>query len=191
LPQSKIELKEETEDALALGNSARDAKPPRYEDAERAYKLAAKLSPKDPRPHIGLGNMYYDQKRYAEAAEHYKEALSLQQQQRKEEAIVGAIVGAIIGIGRGMTEDANLHAYTGYSLIRQKKWDEAEVELKKATIVSNAQFYALLGYAQFEQQKYDKAVFSYAEAVMIEPQNETYKGLLEEARRKQNAPSSK
>jgi len=33
------------EDAIALGNSARDSNPPRYEDAERAYKLAAKLEP--------------------------------------------------------------------------------------------------------------------------------------------------
>lgn len=57
------------EEALALGNSARDDKPPRYQDAERLYRLAAKLDPKDRRPHIGLGNVFYDQKHYAEAAE--------------------------------------------------------------------------------------------------------------------------
>src|ERR1051325_5751136 len=37
---------DKTEDALFLGNAARDATPPRYEEAERAYKLATKLSPR-------------------------------------------------------------------------------------------------------------------------------------------------
>ena len=44
------ELSDAVEDALELGNSARDAEPPRYEDAEKAYRLAAKLDYHDPRP---------------------------------------------------------------------------------------------------------------------------------------------
>jgi tetratricopeptide (TPR) repeat protein len=193
--QSKAELREETEDALALGNSARDAKPPRYEDAERAYKLAAKLSPKDPRPHVGLGNIYYDQKRYAEAAEHYRTALRLPQV-----AVIGALIGGLVGGGKGAVVGAAiganvpggyayLHAYTGESLLRQQKWAEAEIELKQAIArpPDNAQFYALLGYAQFEQKKYSEAVASYEKAVQLEPQNAVYKGLWESARREQKA----
>ena len=42
------DMSDEVEDALALGNSARDAEPPRYQDAEKAYRLAAKLNDKDP-----------------------------------------------------------------------------------------------------------------------------------------------
>src|SRR6266850_547731 len=68
------EMADEVEDALALGNSARDAEPPRYQDAERAYRLASKLDDKDPRPYLGLANLWYDQKNYQLAAEMYREA---------------------------------------------------------------------------------------------------------------------
>jgi len=59
--------------ALSLGDEQRAANPPRYADAEKAYTLAASLS-KDARPYVGLGNLYYDQKKYAEAEAAYRRA---------------------------------------------------------------------------------------------------------------------
>ena len=57
------------EDALSLADDARQAE--RYESAERGYLLAAKLAPTDPRPYLGLGHTYYNQKKYAEAEKAY------------------------------------------------------------------------------------------------------------------------
>src|SRR6185369_12958284 len=68
---------DELEDALALGNALRDRKPPDFQSAEKAYRLGIKLDPEDPRPYAGLGNILYDQKRYSEASDAYREALRL------------------------------------------------------------------------------------------------------------------
>ncbi len=73
---------EGVEEAIEQGNNARDQKPPDYEEAERAYKAAAKLAPNDERPFIGLGNIYYDQKRDEEAIAAYRKALELQPKNR-------------------------------------------------------------------------------------------------------------
>ena len=48
------------EDAMSLADDARQAG--RNEAAERGYQLASKLMPSDPRPYLGLGHIYYDQK---------------------------------------------------------------------------------------------------------------------------------
>ena len=71
------ELRSAVDEAIALGNSARDGKPPRYQDAERAYRLAARLDPKDPRPYMGLGNIFYDQGQLSKAAHAYRQAVVL------------------------------------------------------------------------------------------------------------------
>jgi tetratricopeptide (TPR) repeat protein len=77
------------EDALFLGNSARDSDPPRLEEAERAYRLALKLDRDDPRPHVGLANIYYDRKQFEKAAAEYRAALNVQDS-NKEKAEVAA-----------------------------------------------------------------------------------------------------
>src|SRR5262245_49592868 len=63
------------EDALSLADDARSAG--RDEAAERGYLLAAKLVPSDPRPYLGLGYVYYNQKRYPEAEKAYARAAAL------------------------------------------------------------------------------------------------------------------
>ncbi len=79
------------EAALEHGNSARDSKPPDFAEAERAYKLAANLAPEDERPFIGLGNIYYDQKRDEEAITAYRKALELQPKNRSVFEAIGDI----------------------------------------------------------------------------------------------------
>ena len=74
---NKNDLSEKVDAALSEGNSARDANPPRYEDAERAYQKAITLVPKDSRAYLGLGNIYFDQKRYDEAEKAYRRAIEL------------------------------------------------------------------------------------------------------------------
>jgi len=63
------------DDAMSLADDARQAG--RNEAAERGYLLASKLVPSDPRPYLGLGHIYYNQKKYAEAEKYYARAASL------------------------------------------------------------------------------------------------------------------
>src|SRR5258706_10550721 len=63
------------EDALSLADDARANG--RNEAAERGYLLAAKLAPVDPRPYLGLGHTYYNQKKFAEAEKSYQRAAGL------------------------------------------------------------------------------------------------------------------
>lgn len=151
------------EDALWLGNEARDSDPPRYEEAERAYRLAAKLAPKDPRPYIGLGNIFWDQKRLDEAAAAYRNAVQrsdpynamIMTEVRKHRRAEGARESAArrnsrrsLGIKRSIappSEDKRFllasaallgqeQAYIGATLIQQGSYEEAEAALRKATV---------------------------------------------------------
>ena len=70
-------VNQELEDAIAAGNDARSSDPPNYPEAEKAYRLAAKIDPEDARPHEGLGNIFIDQRKYAEALAAYEEAVKL------------------------------------------------------------------------------------------------------------------
>src|SRR5262245_5572599 len=49
-------VNKDLEDAIAAGNDARSADPANYDEAEKAYRLAAKIAPTDVRPYEGLGN---------------------------------------------------------------------------------------------------------------------------------------
>lgn len=150
------------EDALWLGNEARDSDPPRYKEAERAYRLAAKLAPKDLRPHIGLGNILWDQKRLDEAAAAYRNAVQLsgpynakittEVRKREREAEIeeraarrsGRRPRPIKRTARRLSDEARFlyasaallgqgQAYLGATLIQKGSYAEAEAALKRAT----------------------------------------------------------
>lgn len=70
LPPEVIE--ERFADALDEGNTARDAR--EYAKAEKAYRDAGQLKPKDWRGWYGLGNVYTDQQRWDEAEKSYRQA---------------------------------------------------------------------------------------------------------------------
>jgi Flp pilus assembly protein TadD len=67
----------EHEQVIAKANAARSAPTPRYIEAEEQYKLAAQQEPADARAHFGLGNVFLDQGRFAEAADAYRQAIKL------------------------------------------------------------------------------------------------------------------
>jgi Flp pilus assembly protein TadD len=189
------------EDALALGNSARETKPPRYKDSEKAYRLAAKLNPKDPRPYIGLANVWYDQKHYEEAAQMYRRAALLAASSKTvlepdfnrrsgrgslpADTATSALsrpgsVTSVTGTGR---QSGVLHAYSGNALLQRNKFSEAEIELKKATAEEpdNAEWQALLGYSLLKQKRYEEASKALKAAVILEPENESYKEILKQS----------
>jgi tetratricopeptide (TPR) repeat protein len=193
-PQSSLEsvqnqagedMNDEVEDALALANSARDDKPPRYSDAERAYKLAIKLNFKDPRPYQGLGNIYFDQKKFEEAAKAYKEALS-----RMPASRIGGFTSGPArdsnGIPFNFTIDPRFRSYFGQVqgnlgsiYLQQGAFDKAIPPLASAAMIhhTDAQWQALLGYAHFKQKQYFEAAVNFNKAVELAPENLEYKNL--------------
>ena len=179
------DMSDEVEDALALGNSARDAAPPRYQDAEKAYRLAAKLNDKDPRPYLGLANLWYDQKNYEAAAKMYREAT--ERMEPKKSLIMGVsgmkMIGPDKSIWSTLSASAEAHAYLGNALLQAGLFAEAEAELRTATSEDskNAQSYALLGYSFLQQKKYAEATEALKKALEISPSNQAYKQLLDES----------
>jgi tetratricopeptide (TPR) repeat protein len=67
----------EAEHALADGNAALSAKPPRFVDAEKAYKRAAELAPKDGRAYLGLGSVYAAQNEAEKAIAQFEKAVEV------------------------------------------------------------------------------------------------------------------
>ncbi|PYS53144.1 MAG: hypothetical protein DMF68_00345 [Acidobacteria bacterium] len=65
-------LEERFEDSLDDANAARDAR--KYADAEKAYRNATQLKPKDWRGWYGLGNVFTDQQRWDDAEKSYNQA---------------------------------------------------------------------------------------------------------------------
>lgn len=184
-PAANGEMSDEVEDALALGNSARDAEPPRYQDAEKAYRLATKLNDRDPRPYLGLANLWYDQKNYEAAAKMYREAT--ERMKPKKSLIMGAFgiktTGQDMSHWTTLKESGEAHAYLGSALLQARMFVEAEAELRTATFENSkdAQLYALLGYSFFQQKKYEEATEALKKALEILPGNEAYKQLLDES----------
>jgi Flp pilus assembly protein TadD len=184
--QPVSDMNDALEDALALGNSARDGEPPRSEDAEKAYRLAAKLNPKDPRPYIGLGNLWSDQKRYAEASRIYKQAL---------------IAMASDSSGRKWTlrgqaaspgwddQSAEWHAYLGNTLLQTKDFAAAGIEFQNATErnPTNDQWHALRGYSLLQQGRFGEASRSLREALRLKPGKVEYRQLLQLANNRKKA----
>ena len=64
--------------ALDRAEAARLASPPRYGEAEHAYRFVIYADPADVRAYFGLGNIYAAQKRNAEAVQAYRKAVEFQ-----------------------------------------------------------------------------------------------------------------
>jgi Flp pilus assembly protein TadD len=173
------ETNEGFEDALALGNSARDDHPPRYSDAEKAYRLAAKLKPSDPRSYMGMGNVMYDQRKYVEAAKMYRQALTLlaagsSASRNSAERRVGLNADEVATI------QASYHAHLGTCLLLAYQIREAETEFLEAirNNSKDARWYALLGYTYFLQKRFDEAASEFKTAIRLDPNKSTYREML-------------
>jgi len=183
--------REQVNDALALGNAARDRKPPDLASAEKAYRLAWKLNPFDPRPYVGLGNLYMDQHKYSEAAKAYQDALHFGAMERRSGS--GSVASADISTTDDLSTLAQWHAYRGMALLGEQNLRKAEKELIDAIAMdpSKAEWRAGLGYCLFMQQRFTEAADSYKKASELQPNNDKYKQLLKEAQTKSKLSSSK
>ena len=170
------------EDALSLADDARQAG--RDEAAERGYLLASKLVPSDPRPYLGLGHIYYNQKKYPDAERFYARAASLSrgdseplarlaftysEMQRLDEAVAAA--------RRSVTaEPDDYYGYLalGYVLSLRKNYGEAETAYRKAVslapqplVVLHSELVRIFG----EQRRYTDAAIEAKRAVDIDPKD--------------------
>ncbi|MGZ8842401.1 MAG: tetratricopeptide repeat protein [Pyrinomonadaceae bacterium] len=168
------------EDALSLADDARQAG--RDEAAERGYLLASKLVPSDPRAYLGLGYVYYGQKKYPDAERSYARAASLSrgdseplarlaftysEMQRPDEALAAA--------RRAVTaEPADYYGYLalGYVLSLRKSYAESETAYRKSVslapqplVVLHSELVRILG----EQRRYADAAIEAKKAVDIDP----------------------
>jgi len=134
------------EDALSLADDARQAG--RDEAAERGYMLAAKLVPNDPRSYLGLGYVYYNQKKYVEAEKAYARAA---------------------GLSRG---DGEAYARLAFTYNELKRPADALAAAQRAVAVQPDSYYGYLalGYIQSLRPNYVDAEAAYRKAVTLAPQ---------------------
>jgi tetratricopeptide (TPR) repeat protein len=148
--QAKINLTKQVEAALELGNSARDSNPPNHVAAERAYKLATELDATDARPFVGLGNTYFDQKRYAEADAAFRRAIQLD------------------------PDDAGAYVALAYVNNAMERYDEAERAAQRALVLDANDYtaYVALGWSEFRRKNYQQAEVAYRRAISLSPKTQ-------------------
>jgi len=168
---------DEVEDALARANSARNASPPRYHDAEMRYGFIGRLNPRDPRPLMGLGNIAYDQKQYAAAVKMYQEALTMVTSMA---SFGGATLRGELNPAEQRNMASQLRVYLGISLLETNDFKNAQAQFERAvkSEPTNPRVYALLGYSFLKQGIKPEAVKSFQEAVRLDPENSDYQQLL-------------
>jgi len=134
------------EDALSLADDARQAE--RYEAAERGYLLAAKLAPADPRSYLGLGHVYYSQKKWPEAEKAYARAASL---------------------SKG---DSEPYARLAFTYTELQRLDDALAMARRAVTAQPDNYYGYLavGYVLSLRHSYPEAETAYRKAVSLAPQ---------------------
>jgi tetratricopeptide (TPR) repeat protein len=134
------------EDALSLADDARQAG--RNESAERGYLLAAKLAPSDPRPYLGLGHTYYNEKKFADAEKAYARSATLSK------------------------ADSEPYARLAFTYTELQRLDEALAMARRAVAVQPDNYYGYLalGYVFSLRHNYSEAETVYRKAVSIAPQ---------------------
>ena len=134
------------EDALSLADDARANG--RNEAAERGYQLAAKLAPADPRPYLGLGHTYYNQKKFVEAEKFYQRAA---------------------GLSHG---DSEPYARLAFTYSELQRLDEALAAARRAVTAQPDNYYGYLalGYVLLLRQSYAEAETAYRKSVTLTPQ---------------------
>lgn len=139
---------DQVEDAIEQGNNARDARPPRYAEAERAYKKAAELNPNDARAYAGLGNVYFDQRMFPDAETNFQQATQLN------------------------NTDAEAFRYLAFTCIKTRKFPEAEAAARRAIELDPKDFYAYsaFGWSEFRLKKFPEAESAYRKAIELSPQ---------------------
>jgi tetratricopeptide (TPR) repeat protein len=145
--------------ALELGDAAYTAT--QYAQAEAHYRRAQGLFPANPRPYIGLGNIYYERKQYGSAAEAYKKVFELEQNAQRRDQTFQMDYKLIYEVA----------FYLGNSYFNLRRYDEAADTyqlLTKLNLGDYGLFYNL-GRAYFYQRRYAESVQPFSQLVQLLP----------------------
>ena len=136
----------QVDDALSLADDERQNG--RNEAAERGYLLASKLAPADPRPYLGLGHTYYNQKKFVEAEKFYQRAATLSH------------------------GDSEPYARLAFTYSELNRLDEATAAARRSVAAQPDNYYGYLalGYVLSLRQSYAEAESAYRKAITLTPQ---------------------
>jgi tetratricopeptide (TPR) repeat protein len=137
---------EQVDDALKLADDERQAG--RYDAAERGYQLAAKLAPSDPRPYLGLGHLYYNQRKYSDAERSYTRAA---------------------GLSRG---DSEPYARLAFTYAEMQRLNEAVAAARRSVAAQPDNYYGYLalGWTLAQQNSLTEAEAAYRKSISLAPQ---------------------
>ena len=152
-------------------------------DAISAYRGAITLEGDAPRTHYDLGNAFFDEKRYGEAASEYERAIALDPgEAASHENLVSALrmqnLGDMVAVldeyrkaTAGYDKSAVVHAETGRMLAGLAKVTEALAELRRAKELDPRDTVARYNLAHALEQagKDDEAVSEYKELITLAP----------------------
>jgi tetratricopeptide (TPR) repeat protein len=170
------------EDALSLADDARQNG--RDEAAERGYLLATKLAPSDPRAYLGLGHIYYNQKKYPDAEKYYARAASLSRNDSEPYARLAFTYSemsrldeALVAAQRSVNaQPDNYYGYLalGYIHSVRHSYPEAEAAYRKGLTLTTQPVLVLhteLARILSDQRKYREALVETKKAVEIDPKD--------------------
>ena len=143
---------------IARANAARSAPKPRYDEAEQQYQLAAQIAPDDARAFAGLGNVYVDQGKFAQAVDAYQKAIKVKSDYN----------GAYLPLA--------------FSLARLNRYPEA-IEVYKETLKRDPgpEVYNNLSFAYNHSGQFQEAVDASLEAIkLLGDTGEAYKSGFQE-----------
>src|ERR1044071_5362621 len=129
---------------IARANAARSAPKPRYDEAEQQYQLAAKIAPDDARAFAGLGNVYVDQGKFAQAVDAYQKAIKVK------------------------PDYSGAYLPLAFSLARLNRFPEA-IDVYKETLkrAPSPEVYNNLSFAYNHSGRYDEAVEASQQAIKL------------------------
>jgi tetratricopeptide (TPR) repeat protein len=191
-PKPVADNSEQVEAALELGDQERAANPPRNAEAEKAYLLAAKLGPRDARPHVGLGNIYYDQKKYTEAEAEYRRGallnpadgtayarLAFMYSARYQNEKAPTLLDQAIGFARRSTaaQPSNYYCFValGWTTYLKEDYPSAEAAYRRSIELSPsyAALYVELARVLTSERRYRDAMVPLTKAIELDPKNYT------------------
>lgn len=105
---------------LDMGDDARRAKPPRYDEAITTFKGAIEIAPKEARAYEGLGSVYVAQGRLEDAAKVYEQLVSFKPKRAEAHFRLGVVYRQL-----GREEDARAQSRT----LRELKKKELAAKL--------------------------------------------------------------
>jgi tetratricopeptide (TPR) repeat protein len=170
------------EDALSLADDARQNG--RNDAAERGYLLASKLVPSDPRAYLGLGHLFYNQKKYPDAEKAYARAAALSRNDSEPYARLAFTYTEMQRLAEGLSaaqravaaQPDNYYGYLalGYVLSLQHSYAASETAYRKAVTLAPNPVVILhteLARILSEQRKYREASVEAKKAVDLDPKD--------------------